>query len=45
VAEIANVMADLGEHVQGFEIREMVKEVDLNKDGTVSLEEFETVGY
>ena len=37
------MMQELGESVEGYKIRDMIKEVDLNKDGTVSLKEFEEV--
>lgn len=41
VKEISNVMRELGQSVEGYKVRDMVKEVDTNEDGTVSMEEFE----
>ena len=43
--EIAELMKQLGEHVAGHEIRDMVKQVDLNQDGKVNMVEFEQVQY
>jgi Ca2+-binding EF-hand superfamily protein len=40
VAEINNLMKALGDSVPGYKIREMVKEVDLDENGTVEFDEF-----
>ena len=36
-------MKDLGEEVGGYTIQDMIKEVDMNDDGTIELEELEEV--
>nr|WAW84882.1 fimbrin 2 [Halisarca dujardinii] len=38
--EIGNVMKGLGESVPQYKIRDMIKEVDLDENGTVEFEEF-----
>ncbi len=43
MTEIANLMKQLGENVQGYQIRDMVKEVDINEDKMVNIDEFEAV--
>ena len=40
VAEIGDVLKALGESVPGYKIRDMVKEVDLDENGTVEFDEF-----
>ena len=42
-SEISNVMKALGENVPGYKIRDMIKEVDLDENGTVEFGEFVTV--
>ena len=39
-SEISNVMKALGENVPGYKIRDMIKEVDLDENGTVEFNEF-----
>ena len=39
-AEIGNVMKALGESVPGYKIRDMIKEVDIDENGTVEFDEF-----
>ena len=39
-AEIGEVMKALGESVPGYRIRDMVKEVDIDENGTVEFDEF-----
>ena len=39
-SEIGNVMKALGESVPGYKIRDMIKEVDLDENGTVEFQEF-----
>ena len=43
MAEIGNVLKALGESVPGYKIRDMVREVDLDENGTVEFNEFLTV--
>ena len=38
-------MKALGESVPGYKIRDMVKEVDLDENGTIEFEEFLSVHY
>ncbi|KAI6647359.1 Fimbrin [Oopsacas minuta] len=38
--EITNLFKALGEHVPGYEVREMIKEVDKDMNGTVEFNEF-----
>ena len=40
VAEIGEVFKALGESVPGYKIRDMVKEVDIDENGTVEFNEF-----
>ena len=42
-SEINNVMKALGENVPGYKIRDMIKEVDIDENGTVEFGEFVTV--
>ena len=44
VSEIGALMKALGESVAGYKIREMVKEVDIDENGTVEFGEFVKVG-
>lgn len=39
-AEIGNLMKAMGETVPGYKIRDMIKEVDLDENGTVEFDEF-----
>lgn len=39
-SEIGNLMKALGENVPGYKIRDMIKEVDLDENGTVEFNEF-----
>jgi hypothetical protein len=43
VGEISNVMKALGENVPGYKIRDMIKEVDLDRNETVEFGEFVTM--
>ena len=36
-------MKDLGEEVAGYTIQDMIREVDMNDNGTIELEELEEV--
>ena len=38
-------MKALGENVPGFKIRDMIKDVDLDENGTVEFNEFLEVSY
>lgn len=38
--EIGNLMKSLGEDVPGYKIRDMIKEVDIDENGTVEFDEF-----
>lgn len=38
--EIGTVMKSLGEEIPGFKLRDIIKEVDKNQNGTVEFEEF-----
>ena len=38
--EIGNVMKSLGEDIPGYKLREIIKEVDSNQNGTVEFDEF-----
>jgi hypothetical protein len=38
--EISDVMKELGESVPGYQIRDMIKEVDIDENGTVEFDEF-----
>ncbi len=40
MAEIGNLMKAMGESVPGYKIREMIKEVDIDENGTVEFNEF-----
>lgn len=40
MAEIANMFKALGESVPGYKIRDMVREVDIDENGTVEFKEF-----
>lgn len=40
MAEISSLMKAMGESVPGYKVREMVKEVDLDENGTVEFDEF-----
>ena len=40
VAEIGNVLKALGESVPGYKIRDMIREVDIDENGTVEFNEF-----
>ena len=40
VSEIGDVLKALGESVPGYKIRDMVKEVDIDENGTVEFNEF-----
>ena len=40
VSEIANVLKALGESTPGYKIRDMVREVDIDENGTVEFGEF-----
>lgn len=39
-SEIGNVMKALGEDIPGFKLREIVKEVDADQNGTLEFNEF-----
>ena len=39
-SEISTLMKALGENVPGYKIRDMIKEVDLDENGTVEFGEF-----
>ena len=39
-SEIRNVMKALGEDIPGFKLREIIKEIDANENGTVEFNEF-----
>jgi hypothetical protein len=39
-SEIGNVLKALGESVPGYQIRDMIKEVDIDENGTVEFDEF-----
>lgn len=39
-SEISNLMKALGENVPGYKIRDMIREVDLDENGTVEFNEF-----
>ena len=41
--DIRDFMKDLGEEVGGYTIQDMIKEVDMNDNGTIELEELEEV--
>lgn len=43
VAELATVLKELGEATPAYKIRDMIKEVDLDENGTVEFDEFLTV--
>ena len=43
-AELGNVFQALGESVPGYKLREMIAEVDTDKNGTVEFNEFIEVG-
>lgn len=45
VAEISELMKAMGESVPGYKIREMVREVDLDENGTVEFDEFVAVSW
>lgn len=38
--EIGNAMKNLGEDVPGYKLREIIKEVDTDQNGTVEFSEF-----
>lgn len=38
--EIGSVMKSLGEDIPGYKLREIIKEVDKNKNGTIEFNEF-----
>lgn len=40
MSEIANVLKALGESTPGYKIRDMVREVDIDENGTVEFDEF-----
>lgn len=40
MSEIANVLKALGESTPGYKIRDMVREVDIDENGTVEFGEF-----
>ena len=44
-AEIGEVFKALGESVPGYKIRDMIKEVDLDENGTVEFDEFVNVRH
>ena len=44
-AEIGELMKALGESVPGYKIRDMIKEVDLDENGTVEFSEFLEVRF
>ena len=44
-AEIGAVMKALGEVVPGYKIRDMIKEVDIDENGTVEFDEFVEVRW
>ena len=39
-SEIGSVMKSLGEDIPGYKLREIIKEVDVNENGTVEFNEF-----
>lgn len=43
--DIRDVMKDLGEEVAGYTIQDMIREVDMNDNGTIELEELEEVTF
>ena len=43
--EIGNLMKSLGEDVPGYKIRDMIKEVDIDENGTVEFDEFIEVSH
>lgn len=45
VAEIGEVLKALGESTPGYKIRDMVREVDIDENGTVEFDEFVEVRY
>ena len=40
MAEIGELFKALGQSVPGYKIRDMIKEVDLDENGTVEFDEF-----
>ena len=44
-AEIGELMKALGENVPGYKIRDMIREVDLDENGTVEFNEFIDVSW
>jgi plastin-2 len=42
-AELGSVFKSLGESIPGYKIRDMIKEIDKDQDGTVSFDEFITM--
>lgn len=40
MAELATVLKELGEATPAYKIRDMIKEVDLDENGTVEFDEF-----
>ena len=43
MAELSTVLKELGEPTPSYKIRDMIKEVDLDENGTVEFDEFLTV--